>query len=165
MPRCEAELARGGGGKPQIRRPRARRFGREDKQVFLDALAETCNITASAKVCGFSPSTIDCHRKKDATFRAGMLAALTSGYERLERALIERALHGVEEDVWHGGKKVGTKTVYNDAMALRLLSLHRDNVKGAPGETDEDLDEAYEAARTELEARLDEMRERLGYED
>lgn len=165
MPKTRTELARGAGGKPQVKATAARRFGKADKERFLDALSENCNISASAKACGFSTSTIDRHRRKDATFRANVLAALTSGYERLELAMLERAIHGVEEDVWHSGKIVGTKTSYNDAMALRLLALHRDTVKGAPGETEEELDETYEAARAELEAKLDEMRERLGYDD
>ncbi len=157
------DLTRTDKGKPQLKETSARRFGREDKVVFLDALADTCNIAASARICGFGVSTIGRHRKADATFRANVIAALTSGYKRLEMAMLERAIHGVEEDVWHGGKVVGKKITYSDNTALRLLTLHRDTVKEP--QQQQDIDEEYDAVRAELEARLDEMRERLGYED
>ncbi|HEX2275207.1 MAG TPA: hypothetical protein VHG90_15170, partial [Acidimicrobiales bacterium] len=33
-----------------------------------------------------------------------------------------RALHGVEEDVYHDGRVVGTRRVYSDALLMFLLS-------------------------------------------
>lgn len=158
-PDTEPDLTRNASGGPQLKETRARRFGKADKTVFLDTLAATCNIAASARACGFSLSTIDRHRKKDATFRDNVRRALTTGYKRLEMAMLERAIHGVEEEVWHAGKIVGTKIVYSDQIGLRLLALHRDNVETP--EREPDIDREYAQVRAELEARLDAMRERL----
>lgn len=158
-PDTEPDLTRNAAGGPQLKETRARRFGKADKAVFLDTLAATCNIAASARACGFSTSTIERHRNKDATFRDNVRRALTTGYKRLEMAMLERAIHGVEEEVWHAGKVVGTKIVYSDNVALRLLALHRDSVETPERETE--IDREYEEARADLEARLDEMRERL----
>lgn len=158
-PDTEPDLTRNASGGPQLKETRARRFGKPDKAVFLDTLAATCNIAASARACGFSTSTIERHRKKDATFRNNVHRALTTGYKRLEMAMLERAIHGVEEEVWHAGKIVGTKIVYSDQIGLRLLALHRDNVETP--EREPDIDREYAQVRAELEARLDAMRERL----
>lgn len=160
MAASKPDLTRTAAGKPQLRETRARRFGAADKTVFLDTLGATCNIAASARACGFSTSTIDRHRKKDASFRANVRRALTCGFKKLEMAMLERAIHGVKEDVWHAGKIVGSKIVYSDQIGLRLLALHRDSVETP--EREPEIDREYEQVRAELEARLDAMRERLG---
>lgn len=159
MAESEPDLTRNASGGPQLKETRARRFRKADKAVFLDTLAATCNIAASARACGFSVSTIKRHQDKNATFRKSVRRALTTGYKRLETAMLERTIHGVEEEVWHAGKVVGTKIVYSDQIGLRLLALHRDSVETP--EREPDIDREYEQVRAELEARLDLMRERL----
>ncbi len=160
MARKTDHLARTNHRDPQLRGEKTGAFGRARKQVFLDKLAETCNVRAAAAAAGIWPQTAYKHRDRYATFRNDWMAALASGYERLEMAMLERTIHGVRQDVWHAGKVVGDKVVYSDAAAMRLLALHRDTIKA---QTPEEIDETYAIVRADLEQQLDEIRDRMGY--
>ena len=74
------------------RRKRRHLFGQRRRATFLEHLAATCNVTASAAVAGVAVSTVYANRMRDAGFRADWDAALEQGYARLEAALIERAM-------------------------------------------------------------------------
>ncbi|MDE1468572.1 hypothetical protein [Aurantiacibacter sp. D1-12] len=52
--------------------------------LFLDTLAETSNVTASAKMAGCNPSRAYKLRREDASFRERWNEALLEGYEHLE---------------------------------------------------------------------------------
>lgn len=62
---------------------------------FLDALAGTCNVRLSAETAGVGVTTVYARRRTDPHFAARWQEALLLGYERLETALLERALRSV----------------------------------------------------------------------
>ena len=88
------------------RRRRAGLFGKRRRETFLEHLAATCNVTASAAEAGVSVSTTYANRMRDADFAADWDAALAQGYARLEAALLERANRGAERAQWRGDKIV-----------------------------------------------------------
>lgn len=73
-------------------------FSRARQGVFLDALAETCNVHASARAAGVTAQCVYQRRRRDAGFRAAWGEALEQGYARLEAMLLAAAMgEGVEE--------------------------------------------------------------------
>lgn len=90
----DIEIVPGRNRRLHKRRKQENQFGNKRRAVFLEHLAATCNVRASAAAAGVSPSTVYAHRMKDSDFRADWDAALAQGYARLEAALIERALRG-----------------------------------------------------------------------
>ncbi|MDG5752207.1 hypothetical protein P8R33_13920 [Qipengyuania sp. XHP0211] len=141
--RCKAALVaagssaltkpRGSGGLPKWCKP------------FLEALAETSNVSASAKDAGTQPHRVYRLRRENAEFARLWSAALLEGYENLELETLERLRNGVAAD----GPKFDT------AAALRLLALHRETAARKRAKL-ENCDEASVLAS--LNAKLDAMR-------
>ncbi len=126
-------------------------------EQFIEALADSCNVTLAAKAIGRSLTNVYRRRMRDASFRNGWEEALAIGYSRLEMMLLERALHGVEKVVI---ARDGTSTVmrdYPDRVALALLRMHRDSV--AKGAQPIDAQEVAEA-RDRILARIARLRAR-----
>jgi len=127
------ELKRGRGdrvgGRPQIRRKHKRALTGPEIETFLTILAETCNVSLSAREVGRSARVFYDLRRRDAGFRAGWGEALREGYDLLEMEMVERCRFGAPKDVFYRGRKTATTRVFNDATALRLLHLHRKSVE------------------------------------
>jgi len=70
------------------------KFGKARREAFLEHLAATCNVTASAAAVGISFSAIYRCRMRDPEFREAWVQALEQGYARLEAALLLRATSG-----------------------------------------------------------------------
>lgn len=155
----KSKITRAAGGRAQLQKPRARRWTRTLRARFLETLAATANVSASARAVGMCPQGAYKLRARDAAFAQAWQAALAQGYERLELMLLERALHGTDKEVWYRGEKVGTMRSYSDSLALSLLRAHRDSVKQAPAI------EEPEILRKRLELRIAEMRDRLRGDD
>ena len=149
------KVARTRGGRAQLQKPRAKRWTKALRERFCEALAETANVSASARAVGMCPQGAYKLRDRDAAFLEAWQAALAQGYERLELMLLERALHGQEKPVWYGGKEVGTMRHYSDSLALHLLRSHRESVKNVPAV------EEPEVIRRRIEAKLEQMNQRL----
>lgn len=90
---------------------------------FLDHLAESSNITESAKVAGINPSRAYLVRRQDPAFARQWLAALWEGYLHLELEVLRRLREG---DLTTSGSDK-----YDFANAIRLLTAHRDNAARA----------------------------------
>lgn len=88
-----------GGAEPKMRRPRPNEWTKAKVEAFMTALAETCNVTLAAQAAGMSLTGAYAKRKKDAAFRAGWAEAIAGAYQRLELALLDRALNGTEKVV------------------------------------------------------------------
>lgn len=115
--------------------------------LFLDTLAETSNVTASARKAGCNPSRAYKFRREDADFRRRWNEALLEGYEHLEMETLQRLRHGTAKD----------DNRYDIANALRLLSLHRETVareKALRGAGDK------ESVLERLNAKIELMRQR-----
>jgi hypothetical protein len=90
----------------QKRRKRHNLFGKRRRAIFLEHLAATCNVQASAAAAGVAVSTVYATRMRDPGFRADWQAALEQGYARLEAALVERATRGAGRAQLRGDKIV-----------------------------------------------------------
>jgi integrase len=147
---------RGAIRRPQIRAKHKRALTRKEIELFLSTLAETCNVSLSARSTKRDAQLYYYLKRRDAGFRAAWMEALREGYDRLDLELVHRARFGTSRDVFFQGRKTGTTRVFNDGMALRLLHLHRKTVEGMraadrPGPRDS------KALFDELAARIAEM--------
>lgn len=154
------EASRTGGQRPIVRKRRCVGWTEAKREAFLAALAQTCNVSASARKVKLTAQGAYKLRLRDAGFRAGWQEALEQGYERLEMALLERALNGTQKPVWYRGEVVGEETRFSDAVQLTLYRAHRASAKQS-----QDEEEDYSALREEIVARLIEIGERLAADE
>lgn len=147
-------------GHAQVRRMKSTRWTEARQIAFLEHLAVTANVAAAAEAAGMSKVQVYRIRRRDPAFRAAWSEALRQGYEALEIVLLHRAMHGVERPVFHGGAQIGTVREYSDAVAVRLLQLHRATVDGARARDLDSSEEPPELAIEEIRAKLEEMRVR-----
>lgn len=127
-PGMELKRARGdrAGGRPQLRRKHKGALTQKEKETFLATLAETCNQAHSARTAGRSTDRIFRDlKKRDSAFAAAWDGVFRESYDMLEMEMNRRMRFGTPKTVFHQGRKVGRIRVFNDALALRLLSLHR----------------------------------------
>jgi len=151
------ELKRGrgdrAGDRPQIRRKHRRALTKAEIETFLATFAETCNIAHSARTAGRTDRVFRDLRKRDPAFAAAWLDVLRESYDQLELEMNRRARKGTSKPVFHQGKRVARIRVYNDGMALRLLSLHRRSVEA--------MRAAEQAPRRDIKTLLDLLAARL----
>jgi hypothetical protein len=96
------------------------------REAFLDHLAGSCNVKASALAAGVDPASVYALRRKDPEFAGQWHEALLAGYDVLETALIGYALAGGD-----AGRAVGNMIDPIDVdTGLRLLSAHRNALRG-----------------------------------
>ncbi|HEV2569215.1 hypothetical protein [Sphingomonas sp.] len=96
-------------------------FDAARKKTFLKALSKGATLTEAARAASVSRSTIYLHQKEDANFAAACLAAQKVIAPVAELAAFDRAVTGIEEDVIHYGKHVGTRVKRSDALLQTLL--------------------------------------------
>lgn len=130
-------------GKAEATRASARNT--QWRNCFLEALAETSNVTASAARANVDTRTVYKTRRDDAGFAARWLTALREGYDNLEMELLGYLRDPAPE------RKMDVPS------ALRLLAAHRETVERQRALT-EGEDEA--AVRASLDAFLEGMRQR-----
>lgn len=105
------------------------RWTKVRKELFLDHLAGTCNVKASASAAGVNWWSVYSLRRRDAAFAAAWREALIAGYDLLETELVGFALAG-------GGRGAGDREIETAGAridvdtALRLLSSHRGKLSG-----------------------------------
>ena len=100
------------------------------RTAFLEALAETSNVTASAVRANVPLRTVYKVRRADAAFAAEWQLALHEGYDMLEMALL-----GYLRDP-------DPKRKMDVAAALRLLAAHRETVERRRALSAEDDEQA-----------------------
>jgi hypothetical protein len=87
---------------------------------FLDHLAADGSVRGACRRVGMSREAAYRFRRRDALFARGWDAALVLGRAASADVLEDRAIHGVEEEVWYRGELVGTRRKYD----ARLLLAH-----------------------------------------
>lgn len=98
------------------------RWNKGMRRRFLDHLAATCNVKASAEAIGVEPGSVYYLRRRDPAFTAEWAEALELGYQMLETRLVGHALagngrtEGIEQD--------GIGAI-NPDLALVMLAAHR----------------------------------------
>lgn len=96
---------------------------------FLTLLAETSNVTASAKEAELTTATVYARRRDDPAFAQRWFDALAEGYDRLEMDLLERLRTGRIEDV----DEDGNRRKFDVSAAFRCIAAHRETVAREKG--------------------------------
>lgn len=138
--------ASGKGKRPRKRAPK------HWKENFLNALSETSNITSAARKAGVDTSTVYKERRRNAEFNRRWHEALAEGYDNLEMDLLHRLRIGQLE-----GGKAQARRKYDNAIAFRLLTAHRDSVSRQRAIRANEDEETIIASLT---AKLEKMRQR-----
>ncbi len=134
------------------------------RQAFLEALANSCNVSKACQEVGMHTGSVYRERQANAAFRAGWAQALSEGYARLELMLLRRALDGTVKEVRRGDGVTEKVVEYCDRLALQLLKQHKDaaeRYQAAEARPDEDV----AGVRSRIARKLDGVRRRLGLED
>lgn len=116
----------GRGGRPRAARSPVR-WTKTMRTNFLDRLAATCNVRASAAAIDVTADAAYNERRRNAAFAAGWAVALASGYELLELQLVGHALSGGE--AVENGDVEGIGPI-DQQLALKLMTFHRGALRG-----------------------------------
>ena len=92
------------------------------KAAFLAAYARCGNVTEAAAAGGVTQQAHQRWLTDDEHYGRSFAAAGHEARDALEAEARRRALRGVEEDVYHQGRVVGTRRVYSDTLLVFLLS-------------------------------------------
>lgn len=104
------------------------------RNLFLDALAETSNVSASAAIAGITTSRAYKVRRHEPDFARQWNQALLEGYEHLEMETVHRLRMGTAKD----------DPKFDIANALRILALHKTSATRERARQDaEDEDAIY----------------------
>ncbi|MBX7481128.1 hypothetical protein [Qipengyuania qiaonensis] len=100
----------------------ARGWTPELKARFLDRLAAHGNARAACRAVNLSAEAAYRLRRRDTFFARGWAAALILARENGVQALAERAIEGVEEQIYYRGELVGTRRRYDARLLLAHLA-------------------------------------------
>lgn len=95
------------------------------KDVFLETLRKTCNVTLASQAAGITSGTAYKHKQSDALFAERWDEALQEGIDLLEAEAHRRAFQGTDEPVFYQGAECGTVRKYSDGLTMFLLKAHR----------------------------------------
>ncbi len=128
------------------------------RKRFLDHLAETANVSASARSIGFASGNIAyAERRRSSEFRAAWAIALAEGYARLEADLLAEALEAVDGSITDATLKAQAQ---KHRLRLSLLSWHQASVKAAPAMSPRITKDDLPSLKAQLILKLTAMRER-----
>ena len=133
---------------------------RRQMDIFLDALAESSNVAASARAAAISANAMYRERRRNAGFAARWHEALCEGFARLEAELLAEALIAPTGNVKDSTLKSRAQKY---RLGLSLLAAHRAAVRGAKLPAAGDTPKG--SAKARLLAKLDAMRAHGADED
>lgn len=135
------------------------RFNATSRRCFLDHLAHSANVAASARAAGISSQLVYSAHRRLPDFKAEWQEALAEGYVRLETNMLADALKRPSGKTPDGLLKARAQ---QQRLQLGLLNAHRGSVKGGspamPVRTSADLP----TLKAQLILKLTQMRERAG---
>ncbi len=106
-------------------KPRANPERDRRRRVFLRALASGRSVVTAADTADIAWSTLYAWRRDEPKFRAAWDRAAGFGsealFDRVQSALIQRAVDGIDEPVFHAGKIVGTRKRYSDTLLVTMM--------------------------------------------
>lgn len=144
---------------------------RGQMDIFLDALAESSNVAASARAAGISANAMYRERRRNAGFAARWHEALCEGFARLEAELLSEALIAPTGNVKDATLKSRAQKY---RLGLALLAAHRAAVRGAKlpigegapkGSAKAKLLHKLRAMRAQVAADAADMAEGIGTDD
>jgi hypothetical protein len=134
----------------------ASRLSPSARKQFFAHLAETANVSASARIAGVDPRAIYRERERSAAFRDDWMKALAEGYVRLETKMLADALVAASSNLKDQTLKA---RALKQKVQITLLTAHRANVRGA-GAASAPKAKGQSSARQRVEARFAQMRKR-----
>jgi hypothetical protein len=104
--------------------PAIRRDGWTPERItqFLDHLANDGSVRAACGRVGMSREAAYRKRRRDAVFARTWDAALVLARAASAEVLANRAIDGVEEEIWYRGELVGTRRKYDSRLLLAHLA-------------------------------------------
>ncbi|WP_156347194.1 hypothetical protein [Sphingomonas sp. Leaf33] len=111
-------------GKRQVRAVNVDSWTPEKRAAFLDRLAAWCNVKRACADVELTPEGAYALRRRDAGFAADWRAAMLTGYDRLEAAVLEDALKPLEP-VEHSELP---EEPFDREQAMRLLKMYYDRL-------------------------------------
>lgn len=141
-------------GKAATRNARSVRPGAAQMTQFLESLAESSNVAASARAAGVTGNAMYRERRRNEGFAARWHEALCEGFARLEAELLAEALVAPSGNVKDATLKSRAQKY---RLGLALLAAHRAAVRGAklPGGSGA---ATQGSAKERLRAKLDAIR-------
>lgn len=94
----------------------------ERKALFLDRMACHGNARAACRAVGLSAEAAYKLRRRDPLFARAWAAALVLARENGEQVLGERAIEGVEEEIYYRGELIGTRRRFDSRLLLAHLA-------------------------------------------
>lgn len=94
----------------------------ERKVLFLDKLSMNGNARAACRAVGMSAEAAYRLRRRDPLFAQGWAAAVVLGREASVQVLADRAIDGIEEEIYYRGELVGTRRKYDTRLLLAHLA-------------------------------------------
>ncbi|MBK6708205.1 MAG: hypothetical protein IPG54_12280 [Sphingomonadales bacterium] len=148
-----------GGKKAAANGKRGKTFGPAAQKAFLAHLAQTANVSASARTAGVTTRPVYDLRRKSEGFCTKWLGALAEGYARLEANLLSEALSAPASNLKDSTLK---QKQMKTRIGMALLAAHRATVKGAAPMPAPSRSRDPKEVQQRLEARFAVMRKRLG---
>jgi hypothetical protein len=105
-------------------------FGKGLKKRFLEQLASSCNVTASARAVGIHPATAYVHRMKDREFAANWWLAMEQGAAKLVALRLQREVERAEALAVEGAMPPDERTMID---LITLMAVLRDLSRGLSG--------------------------------
>lgn len=94
----------------------------ERKALFLNRMACHGNARAACRAVGLSAEAAYKLRRRDSLFARAWAAALVLARENGEQVLGERAIEGVEEEIYYRGELIGTRRRFDSRLLLAHLA-------------------------------------------
>lgn len=138
----------------QIVRTRGHRWSDEAEEIFLDALALTCNASFAAEQAGFSDTTVFRRRRTDPRFAARWVEARQQSVARLDLYLLQGAEEVLSGKPHDPESPLPPMTV---ADAIAIVRMYSDRPEGDRRRRDwqarpRDLDEVKASILRKLSA-------------
>jgi hypothetical protein len=115
---------------PRLQRPRRGGWSAAKERVFLQVLADTCNVSAAARAIGMAKQPLYQKRKNDRRFARDWQGALENGMVALEAKLIQATCDMLEGNAPAPCYVPGDAPVVDIASAIMLLSEHKKQQAG-----------------------------------
>jgi hypothetical protein len=98
---------------------------KKKRRLFIDALANSGNVSLACKHAVVSRCGVYKLKSRSKEFEREWKDAIDQAVSILEEEARRRALNGVDEPVFHGGKVCGVVRKYSDVLLIFLLKASR----------------------------------------
>jgi hypothetical protein len=133
------------------------------RDLFLAELAQTANVSASARKAKMKEPQAYAERRKSIAFREAWAEALSEGYAKLELMMLGRAMKALGAKPDEANAAATKLEEYSNKLAMTLLTAHRAAARDGRGQRSESgvgLNHMVDV-KSRLSAKFDSMHERL----